>query len=116
MEDHLKQLRAEEGIESGDENEDDEGAWEGWDLESDSSDSSSDSGEWINVSSDGEDHISMSDSEDEDDKKSSKGKGMEKADGEEEVQDTATEPEVNRISSLATTKACFLGFSIARVR
>lgn len=105
LEDHLKQLRAEEGIESGDDEEDDEAAWEGWDVESDSSDSSSESGDWINVPSDGEDHLSLSDSEDEDGKKKKKNsKGKANADDDEDEEPIAAAPEPDRISSLATTK------------
>lgn len=104
LEDHLKQLRAEEGIESGDEKEDDEAAWEGWDVESDSSDSSSDAGDWINVDSDGEDHLSFSDSDDEDGKKKKNLKGKAKADEDGDGESVAAAPEPDRISSLATTK------------
>ena len=49
---------------TGDE-EDDEGAWEGWDVESDSSEESADG--WISVDSDSDD-LEVSDSEDEGDK------------------------------------------------
>ncbi|EIM80619.1 protein required for actin cytoskeleton organization and cell cycle progression [Stereum hirsutum FP-91666 SS1] len=107
LEDHLKQLRAEEGIESGDDEEDDEAAWEGWDVESDSSDSSSESGDWINVPSDGEDHLSLSDSEDEDGKKkkkNSKGKANAGDDDDDDEVPVVAAPEPDRISSLATTK------------
>ncbi|KAG6850477.1 hypothetical protein H0H93_012898 [Arthromyces matolae] len=64
LEDHLQRLRDEEGVVLGD-NEEDESVWEGWDVESDSSDSESDSDEeWHNVSDDDHD-IVISDSEDE---------------------------------------------------
>ena len=43
--------------------EDDEKAWEGWEQESESSDNLSDSGSWIDVESDGGDHLNISDSE-----------------------------------------------------
>lgn len=101
LEDHLKALREEEGAESGAENdEDDEAGWENWDVESDSSESSSESGGWIDVDSDGDDDLDISDSEDEGEKgeKNSKGKGKEEGIAPSE------EPAVARISSLATSK------------
>ncbi|KAG5735521.1 Protein sda1 [Termitomyces sp. T112] len=83
LEDHLQKLRDEQGVVLGDE-EEDEGAWDDWDIESDSSDSDSDN-EWINVSDD-DNHIVISDSEDE----------AEKAQPKSEVPP--------RVSNLATTK------------
>jgi protein SDA1 len=74
--------------------EDDENAWEGWELESESSDHSSDSGGWIDVESDG-DHLNISDSEDEDKKNIGKPAANE-----------APPTETNRTSTLATTKVC----------
>ena len=65
-------MREEDGAASGDEGEDDEAAWEGWDVESDSSEDSSEG--WIDVDSDSDEDIEVSDSEDEDGKKSKKGK------------------------------------------
>lgn len=53
----MKKLREEDGV--GTDNDDDESKWEGWDVETDSSDSS----DWINVGSD--DDIVISDSDDE---------------------------------------------------
>ena len=111
LEDHLKKLREEDGAASGDDNEDDEAAWEGWDVETDSSEESSDG--WISVDSDSDSDLEISDSEDEGDKKAKrKGKGKakdaeEESDDEEgeEKQETAEEA-VKRISTLATTKAC----------
>ncbi|KAI0747789.1 actin cytoskeleton organization and cell cycle progression protein [Daedaleopsis nitida] len=106
LEDHLKKLREEDGIASGDE-EDDEAAWEGWDVETDSSDESSDG--WVDVDSDGEEDLEISDSEDEDDKKSKKkrkgkGKANEEEEGAQGEKEETTEEEVKRISTLATTK------------
>ncbi|PIL23698.1 hypothetical protein GSI_13447 [Ganoderma sinense ZZ0214-1] len=113
LEDHLKKLREEDGVGSGDE-EDDEGAWEGWDVESDSSEESSDG--WISVDSDSDADLEVSDSGDEADKaskKSKKGKGKQKASDEnsdeemgENAEETEETPEeaVKRISTLATTK------------
>ncbi|KAG6878766.1 hypothetical protein C0993_008065 [Termitomyces sp. T159_Od127] len=76
----VQKLRDEEGVTL----EEDEGAWDGWDVESESEDSDSDD-EWINVSDDNAD-IVISDSEDEAEKAQSK-------------------PEAPpRISTLATTK------------
>lgn len=108
MEDHYKRLREEDGIESGGEEEsDDEAAWEGWDVESDSSESEEG---WIDVESDGDDDLDISDSEDESDKKS-KAKGKKKAEeDEDEDEDVEMAPEVKepaRVSSLATTKVRF---------
>ncbi|KAI0781265.1 actin cytoskeleton organization and cell cycle progression protein [Trametes elegans] len=108
LEDHLKKLREEDGVASGEEAEDDdEAAWEGWDVESDS-DESSDG--WISVDSDNDNDLDISDSEDEEDKRKKKGKGKAKASQEDEdqeeekqAQETAEEA-VQRISSLATTK------------
>ncbi|KAI0637296.1 actin cytoskeleton organization and cell cycle progression protein [Trametes polyzona] len=107
LEDHLKKLREEDGAASGAEDEDDEAAWEGWDVESDS-DESSDG--WISVASDSDNDLEISDSEDEDDKrkkKKGKGKAAEEEDSDEEKEaekeETAAEA-AQRISSLATTK------------
>ncbi|KAI6043102.1 SDA1-domain-containing protein [Pisolithus marmoratus] len=64
LEDHLRKLREEEtGKVEEPEAEDDEAAWEGWDVETDS-ESDSESEGWIDVESDGDD-LEMSDSEDE---------------------------------------------------
>ena len=65
-EEERRKKRAEQGLPSDDEGEDnieedEEAGWNNWDAESDDSD---DSGGWINVESDGED-IDISDSEDE---------------------------------------------------
>ncbi|TBU28964.1 SDA1-domain-containing protein [Dichomitus squalens] len=115
LEDHLKKLREEDGAASGDEDEGDEAAWEGWDVESDSSEESSDG--WLDVDSDSDEDIEVSDSEDEDGNKSKKsrekGKGKAKAgdddedaemDDEDEGKEDAAEGAVKRISTLATTK------------
>ncbi|EPT01810.1 hypothetical protein FOMPIDRAFT_1161029 [Fomitopsis schrenkii] len=102
LEDHLKKLREEEGVESGAEDEGDEAAWEGWDLESDSSDDSDDGNGWIDVESDGDEDLEISDSEDEGDKRDTKAKGKPK--GDEEAAVPAGEEAAARISSLATTK------------
>ncbi|KAI1790715.1 SDA1-domain-containing protein [Ganoderma leucocontextum] len=112
LEDHLKKLREEDGVATGDEEEDEEGAWEGWDVESDSSEESSDG--WIGVDSDSDNDLEVSDSEDEADKtfKKSKGKGKkaededsgaEMGENDEEAEETPEEV-VKRISTLATTK------------
>ncbi|KAI6019701.1 SDA1-domain-containing protein [Pisolithus orientalis] len=64
LEDHLKKLREEDtGQADASEGEDDEAAWEGWDIETDS-ESDSESEDWINVESDRDD-LELSDSEDE---------------------------------------------------
>ncbi|KAF4615384.1 hypothetical protein D9613_002888 [Agrocybe pediades] len=90
LEDHLQHLREEDGVELGDEDEDEE-AWNGWDIDSEESDSDSD--EWHNVDSDDDEDLVISDSEDEKEKEK-----QEKPDGEADVS-AAT-----RISTLATTK------------
>ncbi|THH31358.1 hypothetical protein EUX98_g2829 [Antrodiella citrinella] len=109
LEDHLQRLRDEEGAEAGDADKDDEAAWENWDVESDSSDESSDG--WQDVPSDGDSDLEVSDSEDEDDKKSKKKKGegedVDKMDVDEEAtkQDEDEAPvDPARVSILATTK------------
>jgi protein SDA1 len=66
-------------------------------MESASSNDSSDSGGWIDVESDGEDHLDLSDSGGEDEKV--KEKPLEK-DG--PINDA------NRTSALATTKVCYV--------
>lgn len=63
---------------------------------SDSSDDSSDSDGWINVESDGEDHLSFSDSDGEDEK--CKGKPLE---------NDGLVNDANRTSTLATTKVSY---------
>ncbi len=85
LEDHFQQLRKEDGEDVDPEAEED---WGNWDVESDDSDSSSESDGWIDVEDDGKD-LEVSDSEDEDD--------ADKKD--------APEEEAPRISTLATTKA-----------
>ncbi|KIJ69642.1 hypothetical protein HYDPIDRAFT_172966 [Hydnomerulius pinastri MD-312] len=103
LEDHFKALRAEET--GGDmEVDDDEAAWEGWDVQTDSSESDSESEGWISVESDGED-LEVSDSEDEGkEKQTVAGKskvGEKKGEGEEKEDAQVDE---NRVSTLATTK------------
>ncbi|KAF8969872.1 protein required for actin cytoskeleton organization and cell cycle progression [Flammula alnicola] len=89
LEDHLQKLREEDGVDLGDD--DDESMWQGWDVESDESNSDS-SEEWINVDDDDNDALVISDSEDEGDL----------------PKDKATEDPNSsnplRISTLATTK------------
>lgn len=87
LEDHLKILREEEGVELDDE--DDEAMWNGWDVESDE-DSESDEEDWINVDSDDDEDLVVSDSDDE------KEKLAEPTPGNTEAS--------NRVSALATTK------------
>ncbi|KAK7061025.1 Severe Depolymerization of Actin [Paramarasmius palmivorus] len=66
LEDHLQKLREEDGEMN---EEDEEAAWNGWDVESDSSEESDESEGWINVESSDEEFIDVSDSEDEGEKK-----------------------------------------------
>jgi protein SDA1 len=85
---------------SGDE--DNEAGWAGWDVESNSSDESESSG-WMNVDSDGDGELDISDSEDEAGAKLQvKEKPKEAVEG-EEVSEDHVDP-VARVSTLATTK------------
>ncbi|KAI0075444.1 protein required for actin cytoskeleton organization and cell cycle progression [Panus rudis PR-1116 ss-1] len=94
LEDHMKRLREEEGVDEGIFEDDDEAAWNGWDVESDSSDESSDG--WIDVQSDGEQDLDISDSDDEDEGKKKAEEGSTSKEGAEDA--------AARISTLATTK------------
>jgi protein SDA1 len=80
----------------GEGDDDDEKAWEGWEIEPESSDDSSDSGGWIDVQSDGEDNLSISDSDGENEK------GKEK-----HPENDGSVNDANRTSTLATTKVCY---------
>ncbi|KAJ6256041.1 hypothetical protein Dda_9133 [Drechslerella dactyloides] len=94
-----KQNKTEEGGDGADGDVDDDQAWEGWDVESDSDES----GSWIAVASDDENDIEISDSED--DKPSTKSKKA-KA-GAPTEGDSAEPPDsaaTDGIMSLATTK------------
>ncbi|KZS94026.1 actin cytoskeleton organization and cell cycle progression protein [Sistotremastrum niveocremeum HHB9708] len=117
LEDHLDQMRKEaaDGADGeGGLDEDDDAAWEGWDVESDSEEES-DSDGWNNVSDDDDDLV-ISDSDDEKDKSSSKSKTKTKStsddekEKDDEMKDEVTETneekteEVQRVSTLATTK------------
>ncbi|KAF9002001.1 protein required for actin cytoskeleton organization and cell cycle progression [Cyathus striatus] len=87
LEDHLQKLRKEGNT---DNSEDDETAWNGWDVESDSSEDDSDSEEeWINVDEDDDDLV-VSDSEDEKEGQNSAMSGEDSG--------------PSRISTLVTTK------------
>ncbi|KAG2366763.1 SDA1-domain-containing protein [Suillus spraguei] len=87
LEDHLQKLRERRQAE------DEAAAWEGWDVETDS-DSESESEGWIDVDSEGDDNLEVSDSEDE-------RESVSKPPGET---DPETDLNLNRISTLATTK------------
>jgi protein SDA1 len=110
LEDHLQKLRDEEGAAEGallNGDEDDAAAWEGWDVESDSSEEDSDSEPWIDVDSGGENNLDISDSEDEEDakkKKKKKASAINEDEDAEMEQPPAEEPVADRISTLATTK------------
>lgn len=82
----------------------DEAAWNGWDVESDSSEESGSDG-WMDVDSGGEDNLDISDSEDEAEKAS----GTKPSDGTSEAAPEAG-PDPNRVSTLATTKVGELSF------
>ncbi|GJJ07770.1 hypothetical protein Clacol_001975 [Clathrus columnatus] len=106
LEAHFEKLRAEDdgnGVEVNEE--DDEAAWEGWEVDSETSDSESEG--WIDVSSDDEDDIVISDSEDESTKK---GKRKDKKEADESMETDPPEviESVPRTSTLATTKASIL--------
>lgn len=88
-----------------DEGEDDEAAWKGWDVETDSSDESGSEG-WISVD-DGNDDLELSDSDDEGEKLS-KAEKKDMEDG--KVMDTTSDPQL-RTSALATTKVRQISFS-----
>ncbi|KAK0483327.1 SDA1-domain-containing protein [Armillaria novae-zelandiae] len=91
LEDHFNKLREEEDV---DIDEADDAGWENWDVESDSSDSDSESEGWIDVD-DADDQLVISDSEDEGEKK----------DGENaKVEEKNSEDVATRVSTLATTK------------
>lgn len=88
--------------------EDDQAGWDNWDVESDSSDESSDG--WQDVGSDGGDDLEVSDSDDDDDTKSKKNKGKGKATddgGDGEKEEDAPAPDPARVSTLATTKVAY---------
>lgn len=87
LEDHLEKLRKDE---TGDMEEDDEAAWENWDVETDSSESDAEG--WIDVSSDGED-LEVSDSD-----------GEKEARPKDKAKDVDETDKDTRISTLATTK------------
>ncbi|KAJ8095236.1 Severe Depolymerization of Actin [Marasmius tenuissimus] len=87
LEDHLQKLREEDNVEEMDE----EAAWNGWDAESDSSEDSDGSEDWINVEDSDQEYFDVSDSDDEKEKE-----------GQEEGE--KAEPEEAKISTLATTK------------
>jgi len=87
LEDHFQKLREEDDVEMNDE--DEAAAWEGWDVETDSSGDESESEDWIEVSDD-ENDLVVSDSDDDEPKPA-------KAE--------SAEPDApKRISTLATTK------------
>lgn len=78
-------------------------AWEGWDVESDSSEESDDS-DWKNVESDGEEAFYVSDSDDEKPKKKKEGDTDVDAEKDDVKTEDAPVEEGKRISNLATTK------------
>ncbi|KDQ14142.1 hypothetical protein BOTBODRAFT_32930 [Botryobasidium botryosum FD-172 SS1] len=105
LEDELERLRAEDGIEPGDEADDDEAAWDGWDVESDSSEDSDSEG-WMDVDDDDDvEDIVVSDSDDEKPKKPVKGDDEKEKNGDEETDPVEpSEPAPPRLSTLGTTK------------
>ncbi|KAH9978314.1 SDA1-domain-containing protein [Russula compacta] len=98
LEDHLRTTRGDDGA-SSDGEEDDEEAWEGWEIESESFDDPSDSRGWIDVESGGEDHLGISDSDNE--------YGKSRAQPPENDWPVG---DANRTSTLATTKVCLKAY------
>lgn len=97
LEDHLQKLREEDvSKEQGDDD-----TWNDWDVESDVSDESESEG-WMDVDSEGEDNLEISDSEDE---QENVDKGKKKTPDEPKLEEA---PDHNRPSILATTKVQFL--------
>ena len=74
------------------EDDDEEAAWQDWDVESEEGSSDDESDGWINVGSEGEDDIDISDSEEENDKKKKK-KGLNKKKKSEEEENDESEEE-----------------------
>jgi len=94
LEDHLQKLRDETNVVMG--GDDEEAAWQGWDVNPDSSSESSESEGWIDVD-DGKDDLDISDSEDAGYK--TENESQKAADGRADVPDPSS-----RVSTLATTK------------
>ncbi|CAE6476948.1 unnamed protein product [Rhizoctonia solani] len=106
LEDHLENKNSGNPDAGSDVGSEDEDGWDGWDVESDSGESSSASEGWVDVESDGEE-LDISDSDDEQGKKRKlKGKQRESDnEGDEEIgPDSELVPEKARVSTLATTK------------
>ncbi|KAL5492267.1 SDA1 [Sanghuangporus weigelae] len=101
LEEHIRKMKETEadGSDINDEESDDEDAWEGWEVASDS-DSSSSSDGWIDVSSDSENDLEISDSEDEQRTQKRKAKG-EESDSEET--DSKTEDKDHAEKETGTT-------------
>ena len=103
----MEKERAEKGDGIADEEVDEDAGWEGWDAETDSSESVS-SGGWQDVESDGAEDFEISDSDDEKSKK----KDSAKEDVSEPVpmvEDGTSAMEtksVTQTSTMATTKVC----------
>ena len=87
----------------GEEIENDEAGWDGWEVDSDSSDSSESEG-WIDVESDGDQNLDISDSED--DQPTDNKKPSITTTGDANVPSPQVE-DAPRISTLATTKVKF---------
>lgn len=99
LEDHLRKLREEDNINGAEDNENEEDAWKGWDVESDSSEESGSDG-WMDVDSDG-DNLEITDSEDEQGEVSKSGrKTTENGEG------------PGRVSTLATSKVPFISMQL----
>ncbi|CUA77184.1 Protein sda1 [Schizosaccharomyces pombe 972h-] [Rhizoctonia solani] len=105
LEDHLESKNTRTSDAGSGTGSDSEDGWEGWDVESDSDESSSASEGWIDVESDGEE-LDISDSDDEKDVMCKK-KDKQEPDGEGDEEfgpDSEQKPEEARTSTLATTK------------
>lgn len=108
LEDHIKQIKASK--EDGSDAEmDEEEDWEGWEVASDSSESSSGSEGWIDVSSDSDKELDISDSEDE---KIAEGKEMHEKDKDIAGKDDEKPENTDAVPSIATTKVRFPDFKL----
>lgn len=102
----MKQIKENENEENSGEEDDEENDWAGWEVASESSDSSSSDG-WIEVSSDSDNDLELSDSDDEETKK-------DVVKGANDQEDTAPQLEGKEVAqldpaqSIATTKVHFI--------
>ncbi|KAF8742790.1 Protein required for actin cytoskeleton organization and cell cycle progression, partial [Rhizoctonia solani] len=106
LEEHLENKNTGDSDAGSDAGSEDGDGWDGWDVESDSDESSSASEGWIDVESDSEE-LDVSDSDDEEDKKKKKKGKQEESEDENDEElgpDSEQKSEETRVSTLATTK------------